>query len=75
MPMARISMADILELGVDERVKLAQDIWDSVAEHPESIPVTPAQRAELDRRLEEFERDPDSGSDWTQTRRRIEKGP
>jgi putative addiction module component (TIGR02574 family) len=53
-------------------VKLAQDIWDSVAEHPESIPVTPAQRAELDRRLEEFERDPDSGSDWSQTRRRIE---
>jgi len=28
---------DILDLSVSERIQLAQDIWDSVAEVPESL--------------------------------------
>ena len=45
-------MDDILQLSIAERVHLAEQIWDSIAAQPEMLPVTEAQRAELDRRLE-----------------------
>lgn len=57
-------LADILELSVAERIQLAEDIWDSVAEVPESVSLTEAQRQELDRRLAEYERDPNGGLPW-----------
>jgi putative addiction module component (TIGR02574 family) len=55
-------VADILELPVAERVRLVEVIWDSIAAVPEAVPLTEWQREELDRRLAEFEADPDSGS-------------
>ena len=55
-------VADILELPVAERVRLVEAIWDSIASAPEALPLTDWQREELDRRLAEFEADPDSGS-------------
>ena len=62
--MARVTVDQLLDIPPDERVKLAQDLWDSVARHPEEVPVTPEQREELDRRLESFEKDPNAGSSW-----------
>lgn len=44
------------ELTVDERIQLAEDLWDSVAADQSVVPLTAAQRCELDRRLESFER-------------------
>jgi putative addiction module component (TIGR02574 family) len=55
-------VADILELSVAERVRLVEAIWDSIAAAPQALPLTEWQRDELDRRLAEFEADPDSGS-------------
>lgn len=55
-------VADILELPVAERVQLVAAIWDSIAAAPQALPLTEWQRAELDRRLAEFEADPHSGS-------------
>jgi putative addiction module component (TIGR02574 family) len=37
------------------------------------LPLTAAQTAELDRRLEDLERDPHSGEPWDAVRSRIEK--
>lgn len=54
---------DFSHLTVEERVQLAQDLWDSIP--PEAyFPITEEQRAELDRRLEEIERNPDEGLPW-----------
>lgn len=47
-----------------ERVELAQAIWEGVAQNPDNVPLTQAQRDELDRRFEAFERDPNAGSSW-----------
>ena len=47
-----ISIADVLRLPVAERIRLVEDIWDSIAAVPEAVPLTAAQRRELDRRLE-----------------------
>jgi len=52
-------MGDIFDLPLDERMQLVEDLWDSIAAEQEALPITEAQRAELDRRLEAFERDRD----------------
>jgi putative addiction module component (TIGR02574 family) len=67
---------DFRRLSVDERLRLIGDIWDSIAEEAEAdpsvLPLTDAQRAELDRRLAEHERDPGSAVPWEEALDRIE---
>ena len=41
---------DFSRLTVAERIQLAEDLWHSLAEAPEVLAMTDAQRAELDRR-------------------------
>ncbi len=55
-------VAEILALPVEERVRLVEAIWDSIAAVPEALPLTDWQKKELDRRLAELEADPDAGS-------------
>jgi putative addiction module component (TIGR02574 family) len=64
-------LAEILLLSVDERIQLAQDIWDSIAAVPEAISLTDAQRAELDRRLASYEENPDEGIPWDEFRKQF----
>lgn len=54
-----------------ERLELVEDIWDSLTDLPDSIPVTPAQKAELDRRLEKYRSQPHGGIPWTEVKNRI----
>ena len=61
---------DFSKLSVAERIQLAEDLWDSIPEAAE-IPLTEAQKAELDRRLEDLERDPDAGEPWEVVRGRL----
>ena len=72
--MKQISVAEILELPVDERIRLVELIWDSIAAVPESVPMSDELKAELDRRLAEFEADPESGIPWDEVRERIVQG-
>ncbi len=62
MAMKQELVAEILALPVTERVRLVEAIWDSISAVPEALPLTPWQKEELDRRLAEYEADPDSGS-------------
>jgi putative addiction module component (TIGR02574 family) len=61
------------ELTVAERIQLAEDLWDSVAADTGDLPLTDAQRAELELRLADLERDPGSGESWEAVRARIQK--
>lgn len=45
------------ELPLDERIRLVEDLWDSIAEDQAALQLTPEQSAELDRRLDAFESD------------------
>jgi len=72
--MKHISVAEILELPVAERIRLVETIWDSIAEVPEAVDLSEAQRAELDRRLAAYEHDPSLGSPWSEVRSRISRG-
>jgi len=64
-------MADVLELSLPERIQLVEDIWDSIAAIPQPLPLTEAQRSELDRRLEDYRQHPEHGSPWEEVKARI----
>ena len=59
---------------VAERVSLVEAIWDSISAIPEALPLTQWQKDELDRRLAEFEADPDSGATLEEVFARIRRG-
>lgn len=69
-----ISTADILELSVEERIRLVGDIWDSIAEIPENIPLSPETRRLIEQRLDEFHKNPGSGSPWQEVKIRLLAG-
>ena len=69
--MSKPEIAELLELPVNERMRLAQVLWDSVAASKEAYPISEAQRRELDRRLEGYDRSPNAGSSWEEVQRRI----
>jgi len=69
--MNTLTKVDVLSLSVPERIQLVEDIWDSIAEVPEAVGLTDEQKAELDRRLEAYHRNPDEGSPWGLVRERI----
>ena len=54
-------MIDIAALSPDERLQLIERLWDSLTSTPDAIPLTDAQRAELDRRLDDLDREGPSG--------------
>ncbi|HKR64833.1 MAG TPA: addiction module protein [Thermoanaerobaculia bacterium] len=62
--MSRSPLDQILELPAAARVELAQEIWESVVEHPDRLALTAAQKEELERRWRAFEADPDEGEPW-----------
>ena len=53
---------DIEKLSPDERLELLEELWDSLRKEPSSVPLTPAQQEELDRRLDDLEADIASGA-------------
>ncbi len=68
------SISDILALSVAERILLVEDIWDSIADVPEAVELSDAQRRELDTRLEAYRRDPAAGAPWDVIKARIANG-
>jgi putative addiction module component (TIGR02574 family) len=71
--MGKVARKDILNLSIAERIELIGDIWDSLAEVPEAITLTDAQKAELDRRLDAYRKDPTADAPWPVVRDRIAK--
>ena len=63
---------DFTDLTPEERIQLAEDLWDSLDDRPEIHPLTEAQTREIDRRLEAYRRDGDPGQPWEAVLDRIE---
>ncbi|MBN4002107.1 addiction module protein [Nostoc sp. LPT] len=62
---------DISELSIAERIQLAEDLWDSILEQQEELPLSSTQQQELDRRLENYKKNPTSGSSWEEVKKRL----
>ena len=73
MPRMSSELSDILQMSVAERIQLVEDIWDSIAASPESIPVTGAQKEELDRRLQAHAQNPGEVVSWDELKAKVRK--
>jgi putative addiction module component (TIGR02574 family) len=58
-------------LSAEERLKLLEELWDSLVSTPEAIPVTEAQRQDLQRRLDAYKDNPKAGSPWEVVKARL----
>jgi putative addiction module component (TIGR02574 family) len=61
---------DVEKLSPEERLKLLERLWDSLSD--QDVELTPTQRAELDRRLDELDRDGPTGIPWEEVLRRLQ---
>ena len=51
-------------LSIPDRIRLVEEIWDTIAEENEAFELTDAQKRELDRRLESARSSPCQGRTW-----------
>jgi putative addiction module component (TIGR02574 family) len=66
-----VGTVDIATLSTDGRLQLMDELWESLSADPQQIPLTIAQREELDRRLDELDREDPSGIPWEEVFRKI----
>jgi putative addiction module component (TIGR02574 family) len=62
---------DIQRLSPTEKLALVTELWDDLAAHPVDVPVTPEQLAELDRRIDEYRKDPTKVTTWEAIQQRL----
>lgn len=53
--------SSLKNLPVHERIRLVEDLWDSIASDQNSLSLSSAQKGELDKRLEAYEVTKDPG--------------
>jgi putative addiction module component (TIGR02574 family) len=68
--MNKALLQQLLELTPEERIELAEDLWDSV-EADEMPPLTPEQKQEVERRYAELINEPEKGLKWEDVKARL----
>ena len=66
--------SELMKLTPAERIDLAQELWDSIAQH-ELPPLSEEEKEELERRLEEHRRDPSTAITWEELKARLMSRP
>jgi putative addiction module component (TIGR02574 family) len=69
--MSTTPTADFADMSPAERILYVQDLWDRIAAEPAGVPVSDAQREELDRRLARHAAGEGRTSDWADVRDRL----
>jgi putative addiction module component (TIGR02574 family) len=69
--MATTPAIDVERLTRDEQLELLDRLWDSLGRDPEALPLTDEQTRELDRRLDELEREGPTGLTWDEALKQI----
>jgi putative addiction module component (TIGR02574 family) len=64
----RSLLNELLELSPEERIQLAEDLWDSIEEMP---PLTTEQLLEAERRYADHLRHPEKASRWEEVKARL----
>lgn len=57
--MSDVDVAEILRLPTEERLRLVELIWESLALSPKTVPLSDSHCAVIDERIAEHERSPD----------------
>lgn len=69
------SALNIDALSCAERLQLIEELWESLRQSPDNVPLTHAQREELDRRLDDLERSGNDGTPWEAVLQQIRSRP
>ncbi|MDZ4857961.1 MAG: addiction module protein [Candidatus Hydrogenedentes bacterium] len=54
----------LLDLSIDERIRIAKWIWNDLIQSPDSLPISDAVKAELLARLEDADLNPEDEEPW-----------
>ena len=69
--MSVINISEVIKLPVQDRIRIVEAIWDSVAEYPEQVALMPWQTEELDRRFAAYQANPSEGIPWEEVKSHI----
>jgi len=69
MILGRVPQVKAMSLA--EKVQLYDELWQELETHFNRLPVSEETIAAMDRELEEYRRDPSTGSTWEEVRARI----
>jgi len=61
----------MMALSVAERIELVEDLWDSIAEVPESVELSEEEKALLSSRLDSYHKNQAAGSPWSEVKARM----
>jgi len=62
---------EIQRLSAAEKLALVTELWDDLAAHPADLPVTGEEIAELDRRMDDYRKDPMQVTTWEAIKQRV----
>jgi putative addiction module component (TIGR02574 family) len=71
VPSASKILNELQKLSAADKFALAVELWDELSSNPDEMPVTEEQLNELDRRFEEYCKDPDKVVTWEEAKARI----
>lgn len=69
-----IKLDDLKHLPLSERLQLMEDLWDSIAGELEADALPESLKAEMDRRMEAYLKDPSTSLSLEEVRRRMKGG-
>ena len=72
---ALLTKLGLAGLSPEERMSLIDELWESLSAGDEQVPVTDAQKADLDARLAAYRADPTAGSSWDEVKARLKGRP
>lgn len=59
-----VTLNQITSLGIEDRIRLVQAIWDSIAAEQSYPDLTEVEKQELDHRINAYETNPDDVMTW-----------
>jgi len=59
------------KLSLAQRILLVEEIWDSIAAQADELPITDAQKKDVERRLAAYHKNPNAGSSWEEVKARL----
>ncbi len=67
------TLNEIVNLSIEDRIRLVQAIWDSIAAEQAYPALTEQQKRELDNRIDDYEMNPDNVLTWEEIKASIKK--
>lgn len=71
--MIKTSIPQISSISPAEKLALIGELWENIESHADEIPARDWQKAELDRRLKDYKRNPTDGQPWAVVKEKIKR--